>query len=232
MTREEAIEILKYLIPIPHRGDGKSTSHLLQTNALAMAIKALEQEPCKVSEYDKDHIWYKGRQYISLRRFLEVITEPKAKWIPVSERLPEFNGRYLTSLPSRLIHEEYNVMILNFAKSLHGVPNKEAWYEVDSNMVLNEVPGVIAWMPLPEPYKSESEKVLNTTTFCGPSDPDYADKEAMSFRQWLFNGFGMTVEQFESSTTAYGKKFFHNQYLKYLSERNAITTGKAIGVAE
>ena len=45
MTREEAIEILKHLIPIPRRGDSKSTSHLLQTNALAMAIKALEQEP-------------------------------------------------------------------------------------------------------------------------------------------------------------------------------------------
>ena len=35
-------------------------------------IKALEQESYKVSEYDKDHIWYKGWQYISLRRFLEV----------------------------------------------------------------------------------------------------------------------------------------------------------------
>lgn len=82
--------------------------------------------------------------------------EPRTGWIPVSERLPEYNGRYLVSLPSRLIHEEYNVMILNFAKSLY-VPNKEAWYEVDSNMVLNEVPGVTAWMPLPEPYKESEE---------------------------------------------------------------------------
>ena len=88
----------------------------------------------------------------------ESSSENPNKWIPVSERLPEFNGRYLVSLPSRLIHEEYNVMILNFAKSLHGVPNKEAWYEVDSNMVLNEVPGVIAWMPLPEPYKESEDK--------------------------------------------------------------------------
>lgn len=36
-----------------------------------------EKEPYKVSEYDKDHIWYKGDQYISLRRFLEVKTEKK-----------------------------------------------------------------------------------------------------------------------------------------------------------
>ena len=33
------------------------------------------QEPYKISEYDKDHIWYKGNQYISLRRFLEVKAE-------------------------------------------------------------------------------------------------------------------------------------------------------------
>lgn len=43
------------------------------------------QEPCEVSEYDKDHIWYKGSQYISLRRFLEVKAleqEPKTgHWI-------------------------------------------------------------------------------------------------------------------------------------------------------
>ena len=36
-----------------------------------------EKEPYKVSEYDKDHIWYKGDQYISLRRFLEVKNEKK-----------------------------------------------------------------------------------------------------------------------------------------------------------
>lgn len=48
MIREEAIEILKHLIPIPRRGDSESTTHLLQTNALAMAIKELEQEPKNV----------------------------------------------------------------------------------------------------------------------------------------------------------------------------------------
>lgn len=42
-------------------------------------LKALSQEPCEVSEYDKDHIWYKGGQYISLRRFLEVKAEAEKK---------------------------------------------------------------------------------------------------------------------------------------------------------
>ena len=39
------------------------------------AWEQAKKEPCEVSEYDKDHIWYKGHQYISLRRFLEVKAE-------------------------------------------------------------------------------------------------------------------------------------------------------------
>ena len=44
---------------------------------LELIDKYAEQEPCEGSEYDKDHIWYKGHQYISLRRFLEVKAEAK-----------------------------------------------------------------------------------------------------------------------------------------------------------
>ena len=49
MTENEAIEILQKIKPIPHRGDSKSTTHILETIALDMAIKALEQTrwmPC------------------------------------------------------------------------------------------------------------------------------------------------------------------------------------------
>lgn len=47
MTREEAIKILKGLRPQPQRCDGKSTTHLIVTEVLNMAIKALEQETCE-----------------------------------------------------------------------------------------------------------------------------------------------------------------------------------------
>ena len=47
MTNEEAIEILNGIAPMPRRCDGKSTTHLLVMEALEMAIKALEQEPCE-----------------------------------------------------------------------------------------------------------------------------------------------------------------------------------------
>ena len=47
MTVNEAIVVLQKIKPIPHRGDSKSTTHILETIALDMAIKALEQQPCE-----------------------------------------------------------------------------------------------------------------------------------------------------------------------------------------
>lgn len=87
---------------------------------------------------------------------------------------------------------------------------------------------------------NKQRKVLITTTYnemgiiidTKAEEVEIEDKEEISFRQWLFDNLGMTEDEFDSSTTAYGKKFFHDQYFQYLSERNAITTGKATGVAE
>jgi len=44
MTNTEAILILIKMIPQPLRGDGKSTTHVMMTEALTMAIQALNQE--------------------------------------------------------------------------------------------------------------------------------------------------------------------------------------------
>ncbi|MCR4849794.1 MAG: hypothetical protein K5870_00910 [Lachnospiraceae bacterium] len=73
MTREEIIKALNEIKECPI---GLKAWYIV---ALEMAIKALSQEPCEVSEYDKDHIWYKGNQYISLCRFLEVKAEAEKK---------------------------------------------------------------------------------------------------------------------------------------------------------
>ena len=45
MTIDEAISVLHKLKPTIRREDGKSTTHVLETIALDLAIKALEQEP-------------------------------------------------------------------------------------------------------------------------------------------------------------------------------------------
>lgn len=49
MTPEVAIEVLKSIIPKPQRGDSKSTTHLLITEALCFGISAIEKTkwiPC------------------------------------------------------------------------------------------------------------------------------------------------------------------------------------------
>ena len=61
------------------------------------------------------------------------------RWIPCSERLPEYPGVYMTTL--------------DYGK--HGLTTGARYYHGKYFKWMNEC--VIAWMPLPEPYKAESE---------------------------------------------------------------------------
>ena len=82
------------------------------------------------------------------------------KWIHVSERLPE-NGTYLVT--KRII--EPTVQIKSFAEDLYKVDEFDfhdkkgqcGWYDYDSEAGYWEDTKVIAWMPLPKPYKTEGE---------------------------------------------------------------------------
>ena len=86
----------------------------------------------------------------------------KGKWIPVSERLPEVDGRYFTTVKG--IDVNY-FEIRSFANSLYKIDKfdfsgKEGhgWYFYDYDYGIHgyiEETNVIAWMPIPEPYKGE-----------------------------------------------------------------------------
>lgn len=69
--------------------------------------------------------------------------EPKAEWIPCGERLPISDEECHTFL---VTDSKGNVIISEFYLSL--MDRKPYW----SGMI-----EVIAWMPLPEPYKPESK---------------------------------------------------------------------------
>ena len=116
MTREEAIKILKYLMPIPYRGDSKSTSHLLLINALGMAIKALET----LEEFEKAQIItggrLNGRTYAykcgledGKRKALE--QEPKTgHWMIVEDSIDLFFATYECSCCKRAIIVPHDAM--------------------------------------------------------------------------------------------------------------------------
>jgi len=98
--------------------------------ALDMAIKALEQEP---------------------------------KWIPVSERLPEKHGDYLITIENGDVFNCY----FNPDYCYDGYDNGAFTYTQEyfdhenmGSLGAEEFvfDGVVAWMPLPEPYKAESEE--------------------------------------------------------------------------
>jgi hypothetical protein len=85
------------------------------------------------------------------------------QWIPVSERLPEKRGDYLITQKATFTDYVY-ISVAGYALNLHDVDEydfadkkRRGWYEYDSEWGYRELDDVTAWMPLPEPYKAESE---------------------------------------------------------------------------
>ena len=79
------------------------------------------------------------------------------EWIPVTDKLPEKSGQYLVFYHGMLKHNFIDLMW--YGKPL--MPNrcisrkKKYFYRSDSewgDVIYDEV---IAWMPLPDPYKGE-----------------------------------------------------------------------------
>ena len=73
--------------------------------------------------------------------------EPKQRWIPVTERLPEKSGLYLC-------YTEFKIFaVLHFSRK-HKLFN---WFDEMNPGEINSDIKCIAWMPLPEPPKGEDD---------------------------------------------------------------------------
>ena len=79
----------------------------------------------------------------------ETTCQDDTKWIPCSERLPDEDGQYLITVKYKHVNNSYDDIYAE-----HG-----EWFDGKWDMFClghcGEVEGIIAWMPLPKPYKEE-----------------------------------------------------------------------------
>ena len=75
-----------------------------------------------------------------------------ANWIPVAERLPEKGGTYLVTFKNGI-----KVCMVGYGsckRTVLGYQVGHGWYSLEEAQYYAEN-SIIAWMPLPEPYKED-----------------------------------------------------------------------------
>lgn len=106
-------------------------------------------------------------EYRTLWHYAEVIDiaiealqdEAVQRWIPCSERLPSKQGRYMVT--HKAFIDMVFIDLFYYGKPL--MPNRKVrgkcWYRSDDEWgdVVYEDSEIIAWMPLPEPYREDGE---------------------------------------------------------------------------
>lgn len=109
----------------------------------------------------------KGLEYI---RNMPAINPTKTGWIPVSERLPDDIRPVIVTWKNNDPASYYQYIVgKHFIGVAHYLKGKWYWYSSTTEDFLaeygryegeefDEAIEVIAWMPLPEPYKAESEE--------------------------------------------------------------------------
>lgn len=73
----------------------------------------------------------------------------RTRWIPVSERMPEEEGRYLVTFRSE--RKAYLVGYGNCRMSVCGKKIGYGWYDLHDAVYFDKK-SIVAWMPLPEVY--------------------------------------------------------------------------------
>lgn len=104
-----------------------------------MTLNGAIMQLVELSEHPMMHAIFKP----AIQKVIETISEleenPELHWIPVTERLPEYGEEVLT-ITQDDVYEVNHVI-----DDVH-----DEWFWEDNG-------NVIAWMPLPEPYKGVTE---------------------------------------------------------------------------
>jgi hypothetical protein len=154
MTNEEAINTFKEWIERDKKME--YADRLENIEIYNMAIQALEQQPCEdaisrqavLEVIRKCHCeeWVKAYIGAPIEALSPVTPQSKkGRWIPVSERLPKA-GEYVGDVDKYyLVQNEYGDMLV--ARYTHS----EYWEQIYQFQPIGDE--IVAWMPLPEPYK-------------------------------------------------------------------------------
>ena len=150
MTREEAIK---------YGTDWLKDEYLDAKDGafITIALETLKQEPCEDAISRQAALELVANYDLSMGQVVEGIhalplvnPKPKTGWIPVSERLPKTAfGCLVTVEEDDRNGEQQSVLYPDFVGY-----DGETWNDADGEPISFEV---IAWQPLPEPYKAESE---------------------------------------------------------------------------
>ena len=108
------------------------------------------EEMVEIGEtYDMGKVLEKDRQLLEWLKELKQLRE-QTKWIPVSKCLPEA-GEYVGDVAKYyLVQNEYGDILV--ARYTHS----EYWEQIYELRAVGDE--IVAWMPLPEPYKVEREE--------------------------------------------------------------------------
>ena len=79
------------------------------------------------------------------------VVDAVPKWIPCNERLPDSYGKYIVTSGNSV---SVVVHVLCYGEAMSDNP---CWFFYDSEYGYVTVDDVIAWMPLPEPYKGKEQ---------------------------------------------------------------------------
>ena len=169
MTREEIIEQLDSIVGTYEilLGNGVN-SDILDVDDIEVireAISALSAEPCReADDYENEIADLHNRLDISeydKERYKEEITileaKNKGEWIPISERLPKERKAVLCWAESTA--ERLDTEFI-------GMLDTGDWFlQSDANhLSFPHQYKVVAWMPLPEPYKADMRGEIWTTS--------------------------------------------------------------------
>lgn len=134
MTNDEAKSVLFDML-----GKGIYVKNTKENQAILAALRALEQDTKEI--YNKG--FADGQK--ALAEHLKLCKEEQG-WIPVNERLPDTDDDVL-------VCDGADMFVAWYAQKgmWQGWNSHDCYFERDTQ--------IIAWMPLPEPYRAESEKV-------------------------------------------------------------------------